>query len=88
MVCLIVVGLATFMNAETRSSEDSATPFSLLGVACISMALVVDAAIINIQVRTAQQFCTPEQASCWLVRNRPFALPDIDVGWALTTTLG
>lgn len=51
VVCLIVVGLATFMNAETRSTEESATPFSLLGVACISAALVIDAAIINTQVR-------------------------------------
>lgn len=51
VVCLIVVGLATFMNAETRSTEESATPFSLLGVVCISTALVIDAAIINIQVR-------------------------------------
>ncbi|CAN0396576.1 unnamed protein product [Laminaria digitata] len=51
VVCLIVVGLATFMNAETRSTEESATPFSLLGVVCISTALVIDAAIINIQVK-------------------------------------
>lgn len=51
MVFLIVTGLATFMNAENRASEESETPFSLLGVACISLALVVDAAIINIQVK-------------------------------------
>lgn len=51
IVCLIVVGLATFMNAETRSSAESETPTSLLGVACISLALVIDAANINIQVR-------------------------------------
>lgn len=51
MVCFIVVGLATFMNAETRSSAASETPTSLLGVACISLALVIDAANINIQVR-------------------------------------
>lgn len=50
VVLLIVTGLATFMNAETRASETSETPFSLLGVACISLALVIDAAIINIQV--------------------------------------
>lgn len=50
MVFLIVTGLATFMNAETRASEDSATPFSLIGVAFISLALVIDAALINIQV--------------------------------------
>eukprot|EP00903_Cladosiphon_okamuranus_P008576 g8227.t1 len=49
IVCLIVVGLATFMNAETRSSAESETPCSLLGVACISLALVIDAANINIQ---------------------------------------
>lgn len=51
VVCLIVIGLATFMNAETRSSTDAETPCSLLGVACISLALVIDAANINIQVR-------------------------------------
>lgn len=38
------------MNAETRASEDSETPFSLVGVAFISLALVIDAALINIQV--------------------------------------
>lgn len=51
VVFLIVVGLATFMNAETRSSANSETPCSLLGVACISLALVIDAANINLQVR-------------------------------------
>lgn len=57
VVFLIVTGLATFMNAETRASEDSETPFSVLGVICISMALVIDAAIINIQVRIHRPFC-------------------------------
>lgn len=51
VVFLIVTGLATFMNAETRASENLDTPFSFLGVGCIVLALVVDAAIINIQVR-------------------------------------
>lgn len=51
MVCFIVIGLATFMNAETRSSAESDTPCSLLGILCISLALVIDAANINIQVR-------------------------------------
>ena len=51
MVFLIVIGLATFMNAEARSSAATDTPCSLLGVACISLALVIDAANINLQVR-------------------------------------
>lgn len=56
MVCLIVTGLATFMNAETRASEESETPFSLVGVAFISLALVIDAALINIQVPVVIRF--------------------------------
>lgn len=53
MVFLIVTGLATFMNAETRASEHTETPFSLIGVAFISMALVIDAAIINYQASSS-----------------------------------
>ncbi|CAB1103647.1 unnamed protein product [Ectocarpus sp. CCAP 1310/34] len=51
VVCFIVTGLATFMNAETRSSAESDTPCSLLGILYISLALVIDAANINMQVR-------------------------------------
>ncbi|CAM9147621.1 unnamed protein product, partial [Hapterophycus canaliculatus] len=56
VVCFIVVGLATFMNAETRSSAESDTPCSLLGVACISLALVIDAANINLQEEVMNRY--------------------------------
>eukprot|EP00752_Nemacystus_decipiens_P008024 g7170.t1 len=58
IVCLIVVGLATFMNAEARSSAVSETPTSLLGVACISLALVIDAANINIQEEVMNRYAS------------------------------
>lgn len=57
VVCFIVTGLATFMNAETRSSAESDTPCSLLGILCISLALVIDAANINMQVRRLALAC-------------------------------
>ena len=69
VVVLIVMGLATFMNAETRASETSETPFSLVGVGCISLALVIDAAIINIQVEEALPLIIPiAQVIGWFTR--------------------
>ncbi|CAM9434140.1 unnamed protein product [Sphacelaria rigidula] len=50
VVFLIVTGLITFMNADTRAQDSYAgDSTSLIGVALISMALVIDAALINIQ---------------------------------------
>ena len=52
VVFLIVTGLITFMNADTRAQDDyGGDSTSLIGVALISMALVIDAALINIQVK-------------------------------------
>ncbi|CAN0084987.1 unnamed protein product [Ectocarpus sp. 6 AP-2014] len=58
VVCFIVTGLATFMNAETRSSAESDTPCSLLGILCISLALVIDAANINMQEEVMNEYAS------------------------------
>ncbi|CAM9647254.1 unnamed protein product [Ectocarpus sp. 13 AM-2016] len=58
VVCFIVTGLATFMNAETRSSAESDTPCSLLGILYISLALVIDAANINMQEEVMNEYAS------------------------------
>ncbi|CAM9638811.1 unnamed protein product [Choristocarpus tenellus] len=45
VVVLIVVGLVTFLEADSKTSPS----YSLIGVGLISLALVVDAILINIQ---------------------------------------
>ncbi len=70
------------MNAETRSSAATDTPCSLLGVACISLALVIDAANINLQVRRYGHYvvlfrtwCEPAQNQIELCMAEHVGLP-------------
>jgi drug/metabolite transporter superfamily protein YnfA len=47
VVAMIVVGLVVFMHADVHT----ATSFDMRGVSLISIALCIDAAITNLQVR-------------------------------------